>query len=305
MHRLRRILWEGGGLGDFTGLEIICDDIIAAIKFNVLLIAAVFATLFIAYKVMLYMADVSSKLDPFVIIRPCLLLGCIVLYEPLVELLLFTPTDFLGEIVRDAMNLNTADQLKTFGQEFIGNMTFVPLATASTAAILAGTAAGTAAGAGVFAILALSSGLELFHLFLTFAASAVGMYILVRQVIVMSVYYILGVFAIPLSLIAGNQSVFASWFFGFLSVLLWLPVLNVLMYIIKEIQLDQLIFTNALFSIGMQIAFIGLILQVPKYANMLVSKGSEATQGGGAIGAVAGGAAFGAKAALTKKISKS
>ena len=289
MHNLRQ------GVYDRLFTDGIINVLVSEFLKSATLFAGVLVLIFIGYKVMLYMADINSKLDPFVIVRPVLILGSLVLYTQLVNMLVFQPVAIVDQIVVDGLKVALADDWSSSGGDtaiFLGSVTagyltvakFVPSAAMSGAT-------------GLFSILAISQFLEVLHLILVFAATAVGAYMLIRQVFLIAIYYVLGVFAIPFSLIVGNQAVLGNWFFGFVSVMLWLPIINLLMGIIRSLDgtgplgLSLLNFGDALYGMAMQIAFISLILQVPKFANILVSKGAEATQGGGVIAAAAGGAA--------------
>ncbi|MEL6918960.1 MAG: hypothetical protein AAFO99_14670, partial [Bacteroidota bacterium] len=216
-----------------------------------------------------------SKLDPFVIIKPCLVLAAITLYRPLVKLLVIDPMQLIDSIVLESIEKawgagGTATGLigwyeNAFYTLYIDSMTFVY--------------PGSSPGLGVYDIIAINPALEVIHLLIYFAANVVGFYILGRQVILASIYYVLGVLAVPFSLIVGNQSVLGSWFFGFISVMLWEPILRIMKAIIVAMDVTNLSFTNAILSLGLQVVMIITILQVPKFANTLVSKGSELGSG--------------------------
>ena len=224
---------------------------------------AAIALIYIGYKVMLYFSDVNSKLDPFLIIRPAIVLGAITLYSELVDLLILRPMSFVDSMIIEAMApIGSPGTIETgfeTGMEFV-----FP---------------GAAGIPGVYDIVAINPLLEVLHLIIYFAATAVGFYILLRQVVIAAVYYVIGLLALPLSLAVGNQSVVGSWFFGFISIMLWEPILRILKGIVVALQVPSVSFTDGIISIALQIVLILTILQIPKYANSLVSKGSELGSG--------------------------
>ena len=127
--------------------------------------------------------------------------------------------------------------------------------------------------ASIYDILQLSTFLEVIHLLIQFLALVVTGYILLRQVLLKAIYFILGVFILPLSLIPSNLDILKQWFFGFLSVLLWIPILRIfqtLIVLIHQAPIDGG-FTQPLYSVVLQIVMIFFLFQVPKYANFLVN----------------------------------
>ncbi len=218
--------------------------------------------IFVGYKVMRYMANPEDRLDPYAIIQPVLVLAAMTLYKDLIDLLLLQPVDLIGQII-DAIALQTSgiNDPNNFELAFRGSITHVQSTGAE--------------GSGVYDIMQINPFLEIIHLLIYFVASVAGGYIMFRQLITKYIYLILGVFVLPLSLIIGNQKVLSSWFFGFLSVLLWLPVLKIIKMIILLLPVTGTSFTDVLLSVALQLVMIFTILQVPKYANMLVSQGSS------------------------------
>jgi hypothetical protein len=226
-------------------------------------IAIIIALIYIGYKVMLYFSDVNSKLDPFVIIRPCMVVGAISIYPGLVDLLILRPMGIIDAIIAEA--LAPIGSPASIDTAFDTGMKYV--------------FPGSAGIPGVYDIVAINPFLEVLHLIIYFAATVVGFYILLRQVVIAAIYYVIGLLALPLSLAIGNQSVMGSWFFGFISIMLWEPILRILKGIIVELQVPSVTFTSGIVSIAMQVVLILTILQIPKYANSLVSKGSELGSG--------------------------
>ncbi|MEM9001364.1 MAG: hypothetical protein AAGB24_13960 [Bacteroidota bacterium] len=238
--------------------------------------AGVLLILYIGYKVMLYMSDIDSKLDPFVIIKPVLILGAITLYQPLVTLLIMVPMETVDWAVGDSIaRLFGAPQSSQAALENWLRNSFETLYTDDMTYVYPG----TPSIPGVYDIVAINPFLEIIHLLIIIAANTVGFYILVRQVILASMYYVMGVLAVPFSLIASNQSVLGSWFFGFISIMLWKPLLNVMKTIVILLDAETFGFSSALVAIALQVVMVLTILQIPKFANVLVSKGSELGSG--------------------------
>jgi hypothetical protein len=91
----------------------------------------------------------------------------------------------------------------------------------------------------------------------------------------------LGVLILPFSLIPGNEEILKRWFFGFLAVLLWMPILRIIqtmMILIYTVDTKGMV--QPLISVALQIVMIIFILQVPKYANLLVSGSGDSDTNG-------------------------
>lgn len=222
----------------------------------VLLIAVTFTFVFVGYKVMRTMADPDEKIARDTLIRPILTFMAIILYIPLVKLLLFDTTDILSEIIKQGAYKVTGRSPGDFEQAFQTAITHVQETGAD--------------GNGVYDVLQINPFLELFHIIIYFIATVVGGYILLRQLLMIFVYYVLGIFVLPFSLIISNERILKSWFFGFLSILLWEPILTILKVIIVLLPVGKTEFTNVLLSIAFQIIMILMILKVPQFANLLV-----------------------------------
>ena len=221
--------------------------------------AGVLVTIYVAYKVILYMANISSNLDPFVLVKPVSILAALGLYQELVALLIIKPIMLLQEILEDAAKAQFGSN---FDADFMTSIT--------------NTYQGTPSVPGVFQFIGTFPVLETIHLIIYFAAMVVAYYMLMRQVIFASIYYVLGTLALPLSLIVGNQGVLGGWFFSFISIMLWGPVLIILKCIIVSINPvnNNYNWTNAIVSIALQIVMVLTILRIPSFANSLVSSGS-------------------------------
>ncbi|WP_162800927.1 hypothetical protein [Chryseobacterium sp. KLBC 52] len=222
----------------------------------VLLMAVTLTFVFVGYKVMKAMSDPDEKMGRDALLRPILTLMAITLYIPLVKLLLFDTVDIVSEIVKHGAYRVTGRSPADFEQAFQSGITHVQ---------------GTGAdGNGVYDLLQVNPFLEFIHIIIYFVASVVGGYILMRQLLMIFIYYILGMFALPFSLIISNERILKSWFFGFLSILLWEPILTIMKVIIVLLPVGNTAFTNVLLSVAFQVIMILMILKVPQFANLLV-----------------------------------
>ncbi len=222
----------------------------------ILLITVTFTFIFIGYKVMKSMADPDEKIGRDTLLRPVLTLMAVTLYIPLVKLFLFDTVNILTDIIKQGAYRVTGRSPAAFDQAFQRAITHVQ---------------GTGAdGNGVYDILQINPFLELFHIIIYFIASVVDGYMLLRQLLMIFIYYVLGIFVLPFSLVISNERVLKSWFFGFLSVLLWEPILTIMKVIIILLPVESTEFTNVLLSVAFQIIMILMILKVPQFANLLV-----------------------------------
>ncbi|MDQ1856022.1 hypothetical protein [Chryseobacterium sp. WLY505] len=222
----------------------------------VLLMAVTLTFVFVGYKVMKAMSDPDEKMGRDALLRPILTLMAITLYIPLVKLLLFDTVDIVSEIVKHGAYRVTGRSPADFEQAFQSGITHVQ---------------GTGAdGNGVYDLLQVNPFLEFIHIIIYFVASVVGGYILMRQLLMIFIYYILGMFALPFSLIISNERILKSWFFGFLSILLWEPILTIMKVIIVLLPVGNTAFTNVLLSVAFQVIMILMVLKVPQFANLLV-----------------------------------
>lgn len=238
------------------------NDFITTMLPNIGLFAAVIMLVFVGYKVVKSFLGENEKLDTSTLVRPCLTLAALVLYSDLVDLLIETPITLVNDIVVDAIgidptNLNALKDQLTHTQD-----------------------SGGSDGGGIFDIIQLHDFLEFFHLAIFFIGSIAGGYILFRQLIVKTIYLILGPFALAFSLIVGNERVLNNWFQGYVSVLLWLPVFSIMQGIMLEIPVTTTNFEpeDIIFSLVVQVVMIFSILKVPQFANILVAQGASMGQ---------------------------
>ncbi len=225
-------------------------------------LAAILMVILVGSKVITYFLNPSGNMDPYILVKPILVLVGLSLYEPLVELLLFKPVDLVTGITEAAaVHAINAPDLDYFLR--LVNSRLVAVQDVVT---------GNAGIPSIYDILQLSTILEIIHLLIQLVALVITGYILLRQLILKAIYFILGVFVLPLSLVPGNLEILKRWFFGFLSVLLWMPILRIFQTVIALIdQAPVEGFAQPLYSVVLQIVMIMFLIQVPKYANFLVS----------------------------------
>lgn len=237
---------------------------VEAVLPSVRLLAAVIMVIYVGYHVIKSWLGENEKLDVSTLIRPCLTLAAIVLYTELSEMLIIKPIGIVNEIIIEGAGDVGGGAPGSIQNEFRDKITY----TQDT---------GGADGGGIYDIIQVHPFLEFIHLIVFFIASVAGGYILFRQLIVKSLYLILGPFALAFSLIVGNEKVIVSWFQGFVSVLLWLPILSILQTIIILLPIESTEFSDSdiIFSMALQVVMIFVIFKIPRYANILVGQGSE------------------------------
>lgn len=250
----------------FDNLFVYIDQIIIYVQ----ILASIFMAILVGTKVMSYFANPAGNFDAYILVRPILILIALVLYNPLINYLLLEPVELVTLITEEGgRSVTGALDGAAFEGFYEDTMTTVQDTSTNEDG---------SQGDGVYDILQLNPFLEFLHLLLFLAARVVAAYILLRQLIYKGIYLVLGVFVLPFSLIPGNSDVVKKWFFGFLSVLLWLPVLKVLQTIIiligRSTGSGDLFDVDALLSIALQLLMVIAILRVPSYANYMVTAGS-------------------------------
>ncbi|UOB16670.1 hypothetical protein [Abyssalbus ytuae] len=231
---------------------------------SIKLLAGVIMAVFVGYHVVKSFLGENEKLDVSTLVRPCLTLAAIVLYTQLVDLLIEKPVDIVNEIVIEGASSIGGGAPGSIQTQFRENITY----TQDT---------GGVDGGGINDIIQVHPLLEFMHLIVFFIASISGGYILFRQLIVKCIYLMLGPFVLAFSLIVGNEKVIGSWFQGFISVLLWLPLLSIVQTIIILLPVETTEFSDSdiIFSMALQVVMIFIVFKVPRYANILVGQGSE------------------------------
>lgn len=217
-------------------------------------LTGILVLIFIVYKVTLYMINPEKGLDPYILIRPCLILAGVVLYNPLVELFLLTPMNILGEIIRESiLNLSGIDATG-FDGRFNSSM--------------------TRTDDRLYDVLQINPFMELIHLLIYFVGSFIATYMLIKQALSIAIYYIMGYFSIIFSLVPGNEKSFTNWSLSFLAILLWEPFIYILKYLVILTKIETVSFTSFFVILAVQISSIFLFLKVPKFCEFLINGGS-------------------------------
>lgn len=214
----------------------------------------VLVLIFVVYKVILYMANPDKGLDPYVVIRPCLVLAGVVLYDNLIEVFMITPMSILTEIIESSILNLTGIDINGFDGRFNSAM--------------------TTTDDRLYDILQINPILELLHLFIYFAGSFVAYYMLIKQALSIGLYYIMGYFSIFFSLIPGNEKSFLNWSLSFLAILLWEPFIIILKYIVILTRIESESFTSFFIVVAVQISTIFLFLKVPSFCEFLINGGN-------------------------------
>jgi hypothetical protein len=239
------------------------------------ILAAILMIIFVGTKIAAYFANPTKEIDPYILVKPILILMILALYQPLINLLLFKPTDIIIDITEDAaIHVTDANNKEEFSTLFYNAITNVPQSGNEEDPDFS-----------FYDILAFSYVFEILHFLIYIIAATVTAYITVRQFLLKAFYFVLGVLVLPLSLIPGNDEILKKWFFGFLSVLLWIPVLRVvqtIMIILHTVDTnsDGGSIVEVMFPVVLQIVMIFFILSVPKYANLLVSGSGDSDSNG-------------------------
>lgn len=217
-------------------------------------LTGILVLIFIVYKVSSYMVNPEKGLDPYILIRPCLILAGVLLYNPLVDLFMLTPMNLLSEIIKDSiLNLSGIDATG-FDGRFNSSM--------------------TRTDDRLYDVLQINPFMELIHLLIYFVGSFVATYMLIKQVLSIAIYYIMGYFSIIFSLVPGNEKSFTNWSLSFLAILLWEPFIYILKYLVILTKIETESFTSFFVILAVQITSIFLFLKVPKFCEFLINGGS-------------------------------
>jgi hypothetical protein len=256
---LKVLLPESGG----SGISALVSYIV---QYSYIL-AAILMVLLVGSRIAAYFANPTKEIDPYLLVKPILVLAALSLYQPLVDLLLFTPTDIITDITEDAaLHVTNADSQDSFSQIYWDSTMVVPQEDSNGDT------------KGIFEIMAYAVVFEWLHFLIYLVSGGVAAYIMLRQLMLKVFYFVLGIFVLPFSLIPGNEEILKRWFFGFLSVLLWIPILRIIQTIIilvHKVDYEESFsgpgILEALLNVILKIVLIFFILSVPKYANLLVS----------------------------------
>lgn len=214
----------------------------------------VLVLIFIVYKVVLSMVNPEKGLDPYVIVRPCLILAGLVLFNPLVELFMLTPMKLLTDIVKQSILELSGIDISGFDGRFNSSM--------------------TRTDDRLYDVLQINPIMELLHLLIYFVGSFVATYMLIKQSLTIAVYYVMGYFAVMFSLIPGNERSFTNWSLSFLAILLWEPFIFILKYLIILTRIDSKSFSSFFVILAVQLSSIFLFFKIPRFCEYLINGGS-------------------------------
>lgn len=217
-------------------------------------LTGILVLIFVVYKVSSYMINPEKGLDPYILVRPCLILAGVVLYNPLVDFFMLTPMNLLSEVIKEAiLNLSGIDATG-FDGRFNSSM--------------------TRTDDRLYNVLQINPFMELIHLLIYFVGSFVATYMLIKQALSIAIYYIMGYFSMIFSLLPGNEKSFTNWSLSFLAILLWEPFIYVLKYLVILTKIENENYTSFFVILAVQITSIFLFLKVPKFCEFLINGGS-------------------------------
>lgn len=237
-------------------------------------------------KVIKYFANPSETLDPYVLVRPILVLAALTLYTPLVKTLLIEPVNIITAITEDAgLYVTGSASVSEFENTYVKGITNIQDTSTNPDG---------SKGDGIYDILQISPAMEFIHMMIYFIATIIAGYIMLRQLVYKAIYLILGALVLPLSLVPGNDGIVKKWFLSFFSILMWIPILKIIQTIIIMIHLSISggEWKQVLMSVALQVVMIFAVLKVPSYADILVSpeNGSSTGMGFGIFSSMGGAA---------------
>lgn len=259
---------------DYQGFFIQIDNFAEVVTTNAAYLAFT-AALFVVgvgMKVMGSWLNLSQALYSQMLLRPVLILASIPLYNVLVDLVLITPTNAIADIMQavgNAVPINSGGAPNN-SNDYISN-TCDPTVDA-----------------GDFFRLFFTQGIfEMLHLFFCLFSSAIVLIMTFRLLISSAVFHVIGPIAISMSLYPGNEGNISKWFYGYMSVLLWYPliVIHVALLAYTKASLgpsygkgdsNQFIDFGAFIIIDILIVYA--IFQIPKMSAYIVS-GHAAAEG--------------------------
>ena len=265
-------------LNETTKIQI--DSLVAQLLYYSKFIAGTIALIYIIYKVIVAFINPNQPIDPQTLVRPCLILAALVLYQPLIDICIDKPEEFLSGIVNESLNNVNEGTIGSSRNQRTTN---------AIRALTHIQDSDSNGGDGIYGLLAVFPLLEVIHFGLYLASSLVILYMLLRQFVLKTIYYVIGVFVLTFSLIPSNESALSKWFLGYLSVILWVPIMDILLGLINITQFsleafqvngNSYIYSFPIITLAVQIFYLFAILKVPTYANIIVG-GSGSSAGTG------------------------
>ncbi len=229
-----------------TGAFGILDIYIDATKFNTAALAGVIAMIVITSKIIKSWLG-EERLDVTSLVRPLVIILCILFYQNMVDIALRFPVGIVQAIV-DAGRQDTESTFNNVMNHRDGGATSL--------------------------LVVATWFFEILSMLLSFIAYCIACYIQFKQVIQSTIYYCLGPLALAFSLIPSNEAVLNKWYQGYLGVLLWTPITGIIRTIICAVGAVQTNLGGAdlLFTFAIQIVLVFAILKVSEYSAILVAQ---------------------------------
>jgi len=268
-----------------------------------LLLTGVLFMITVGIKVLNAYLNPSQAVYSQILIRPILIMACIPLYNHLVWTLIHTPVSGVFLTINEAINSLAGVTVNPDGiQSTICRPDFYdstasapappPLAPGLTAAEVAARTAARDASTATVELVAKTSSfvdsvrfffenpwMEIFHFLFCIASMVSVVYVLFRMVITISIMHVMGPFAITFSLIPGNEGNLSKWFFGYLSVTLWAPLILLFLGIAESLKgIAYADINNALLIIVVDVGVVLSLFKIPALAGYLVG-GQNAAEG--------------------------
>ena len=193
----------------------------------------------------------TEKLDPIIVIRPTLLVICILFYRELLFITLLTPSQLLDNVFLDGLT-----QFESSYGTAMSKLTYYHTGYN---------------GDGILELLMVII-FALIHLLIVLIAMCAFAYVLFKQAVQKAIFFCIGPLALVLSIVPGNDKVLVKWYQGFLAVLLWRPLTDIIRACIIAMPVVTVRLSNgyAVFSIAIKAVLVFTIFKVPEYCEILV-----------------------------------
>ncbi len=251
---------------------------VASYNTYVLPLAAAIGAVYIMIQGIKIVADPGAgKVDFNTLVKPILILAVLVLYN-----------DIMG-IMDDLFDILTS--IYEIPPSQLDNTTTTMGETQDT---------GGPDGGGIYDIVQINPFFEFIHMVVFFFASAVGFFMLCRQLVAIKMLYLIGPLALTFSMVPGNFGTLQKWWASYMSVSLWKPIYYIMMALLEHVSslngTSGFAIEDILFTFAFQLVMVWTVLEIPEYAYFLVSSDAP-YRGGQAVEKVYGqGAAVGANA---------
>ncbi len=116
---------------------------------------------------------------------------------------------------------------------------------------------------------------EFLFLILDIVLVCVMAYLEVKQMILELIYGSMAPFILVLALLPGNEKTLEKWFFQYLSVLLWVPIMTIIRMISSVLPAMRVSDLDIIFLLAAKLVILFAMFKIHIYAGMLVTKGSD------------------------------